>query len=277
MWRASFVIRTLAATVALASTASAQAELQGHVYGAERQALANADVSVPELQRRTLTDSLGRFRLQGILPGTHLVITRSIGFRPDSVRIFFAVDEALVHDVMLKVAVAELPALAIRDTSRRTALARIADFEHRRTAGIGRFVTRDDLETSANRPLGEIIATRVPGIAVHHSGSGPEAWAASGRTTGTAKCELCRAPAATMMDPTDAMAGAPPACYLDVYVNGTMVYDSTRRMALFNLNSYRPSEVEGVEVYTGAGQIPVEYNKTGGTCGVMLVWTREPR
>src|SRR5512138_1173921 len=81
MWRASFVIRALAATVASASTASAQAELQGHVYGAERQALANADVSVPELQRRTLTDSLGRFRLQGILPGTHLVITRSIGFR----------------------------------------------------------------------------------------------------------------------------------------------------------------------------------------------------
>jgi hypothetical protein len=79
------------------------------------------------------------------------------------------------------------------------------------------------------------------------------------------------------MDATDAAAGAPTACYLDVYYNGVLVYDSSRKMPLFNVNSLLPSDVEGIEVYTGAGQMPVQYNKTSGGCGVMLIWSREPR
>jgi hypothetical protein len=30
-------------------------------------------------------------------------------------------------------------------------------------------------------------------------------------------------------------------------------------------------------VYTSASQIPVQYNKTAGGCGVMLIWTRVGR
>jgi hypothetical protein len=81
-----------------------------------------------------------------------------------------------------------------------------------------------------------------------------------------------------MLDASDIAAGAPLACYLDVYLYGAQVYNSSARTTpLFNLYSLQPSEIEAVEVYTSASQIPAQYNKTSGGCGVMLIWTRVGR
>jgi hypothetical protein len=44
---------------------------------------------------------------------------------------------------------------------------------------------------------------------------------------------------------------------------------------LFNVAGIQASQIEGVEIYTGMGQIPAQYNKTSGGCGVMLIWTRD--
>ena len=32
--------------------------------------------------------------------------------------------------------------------------------------------------------------------------------------------------------------------------------------------------LEGIEVYSGASQIPAQYNRTANGCGVILLWTR---
>jgi hypothetical protein len=81
-----------------------------------------------------------------------------------------------------------------------------------------------------------------------------------------------------MLDDFDIAAGAPLACYLDVYLDGALIYDSTARKApLFNLNSITASEIEAIEVYSSAAQVPAQYNKTSGGCGVMLIWTRVGR
>ena len=78
-----------------------------------------------------------------------------------------------------------------------------------------------------------------------------------------------------MLDPYDVYEGAPLACYLDVYLDGAIIYNSSaRRMPLFNLNSMVASEVDAIEVYTGPSQTPSQYNQTSGGCGVMLIWTR---
>ena len=46
---------------------------------------------------------------------------------------------------------------------------------------------------------------------------------------------------------------------------------------LFNLNGMTAAEIEGIEVYSSASQVPAQYNKTSGGCGVMLIWTRVGR
>lgn len=270
-------VLALGSLVAVAARGSAQAEIQGRVLTErDRRPLMNAEVSLPRLNIRSFTDSLGRFRLQDILPGKLLVVTRAVGFRPDSTVTLFVSNEALVRDVVLQVSVNQLPTVAVRDTSRPVSRTKMADYEQRRAAGIGRFIGRELLEKNENHWIADIIAANVPGVVVRRGPTGSDAWASSGRTTSTAKCGLCRS-ADAMLDPTDIAAGAPAACYLDVYFNGVLLYDSSRRMPLFNLNSLLPSDVEGIEVYTGAGQIPTQYNKTSGACGVMLVWTREPQ
>ena len=81
----------------------AQAELQGRVFAdSTRRPVMNAEVVIPRLGLQTLSDSLGRYRLQPVPRGEHLVITRAVGFRPDSETIQFDGDEALVRDVLLK-------------------------------------------------------------------------------------------------------------------------------------------------------------------------------
>ena len=278
MLRLMRVVVRGASFIAMPALASAQAELQGRVVSeTSRRPVVNAEVALPTLKLRSQTDSLGRYRLQNIPRGEHLVITRAVGFRPDSAVTAFDGDEALVRDVVLRVAVNELPAVSVRETSRPIPRGKMAAYEERKALGVGHFIDREVLAKDENRRLGEILASNVPGLSIYR-GSGSKSWAASGRSSGTGKCAMCRVTKGEIMDPTDAASGAPLACYLDVYLDGTTVYSSSARgTMLFNLNSIQPNEIEAVEVYTGMGQIPAQYNKTSGGCGVMLIWTRDGR
>ena len=141
--------------------------------------------------------------------------------------------------------------------------------------GVGHFIDRELLAKDENRRLGDILASNVPGLSIYR-GTGSKSWAASGRTASSAKCAFCRTSRHEMLDPFDVAAGAPLACYLDVYLDGAAVYSSSARgTALFNLNSIEANEIEAIEVYTGVAQIPTQYYKTSGGCGVMLIWTRD--
>jgi hypothetical protein len=264
--------------VALPCTARSQAELQGHVFGdSSRRPIRNAEVALPRLNLRVLTDSLGRYRLQNIPRGEHLVVARAVGFRPDSAMTPFDGDEALVSDVVLRVAVNELPTVAVKDASRPLAHGKMAAYEERKALGVGHFIDRALLAKDENRRLGDILASNVPGLSIYR-GTGSKSWAASGRTTSSAKCAFCRTTRNEMLDPFDVASGAPLACYLDVYLDGAAVYSSSARgTALFNLNSIEANQIEAIEVYTGVGQIPAQYNKTSGGCGVLLIWTRDGR
>lgn len=257
-------------------SAQSQAELQGHVFGdSSRRPLRNAEVVLPRLNLRATTDSLGRYRLRNIPRGEHLVVARAVGFRPDSAMTAFDGDEALVSDVVLRVAVNELPTVAVREVSRPVPRGKMAAYEERKAMGVGHFIDRELLAKDENRRLSDILASNVPGLSIYR-GTGSKSWAASGRTASSAKCAFCRTSRHEMLDPFDVAAGAPLACYLDVYLDGAAVYSSSARgTALFNLNSIEANQIEAIEVYTGVGQIPTQYNKTSGGCGVMLIWTRD--
>lgn len=267
------IVTALTATTRL----TAQAELQGRVLAeAGRRPIANATLAVQGLDIQAVTDSSGRFRLTKIPRGEHLVVTRAVGYRPDSTRTAFDGDETLVSDVVLTPAVNELPTVAVRekaDTPVRRG--KMAAFDERKALGIGHFIDSDALEKDEHQRLGDILASKVPGVTVHRGG-GSRSWVASTRTTSSGKCAMCPVKKIDIMDRSDIAAGAPLACYLDVYLDGTAVYSSTvGGMPLFNVGGIQASEIEGVEVYTGMGQIPSQYNKTSGGCGVMLIWTRD--
>ena len=95
--------------VLTATEAIGQAELQGRVLArGSRQPVANAEVAVPRLEARVVTDSLGRYHLTKLPRGEHLVVTRATGFRPDSSVTALDGDETLINDVILDVSVNSL-------------------------------------------------------------------------------------------------------------------------------------------------------------------------
>jgi len=261
-----------------ASRVAAQAELQGKVLAdSGRRAVTNAEIAIQLLDLRATSDSLGRYRLQRIPRGTHAVITRAVGFRPDTAVTTFDGDETLITDVVLRPPITALPTVAVRETSKPIARGKMAAYEERKAAGVGHFIDRALLEKDGNRRLSEVLASNVPGVSIYR-GASSKSWAASSRKAGSAKCAFCRVTRQEMLDAADIAAGAPLACYLDVYFDGAQVYNSSARTTpLFNLNSIEPNEIEAIEVYTGASQIPAQYNKTSGGCGVMLIWTRVGR
>jgi hypothetical protein len=269
------ILVALVIAAGVPATVYAQAELQGKVLtDSSRRPVANAEIAIARLDLRATTDSLGRYRLLNIPRGEHVVITRAVGFRPDTATTAFDGDETLISDVMLKPPLTALPTVAVREASKPIPRGKMAAYEERKAGGIGHFLDRELLAKDDNRRVSEVLASNVPGLSIYRGGSS-KSWAASGRTASSAKCAFCRVTRQEMLDAADIAAGAPLACYLDVYLDGAQVYNSSARATpLFNLNSLQPSEIEAIEVYTSASQIPAQYNKTSGGCGVMLIWTR---
>jgi len=292
--RASLGWRTVALVPLLVASAVSdvrgQAELQGRVLAeGSRKPIANADVAVPRLGIRALSDSLGRYRLPNVPSGEHLVVTRATGFRPDSVVTTLDGDETLINDVVLGTSVNSLDEVRVVGKSAPVIRGPLAGYEDRKAAGIGHFFTREALEREQNRRLSDILSGKVPGLAIR-TGNGGRAWATTGRANTNAACGLCRVSKSEIMDKHDMASGAPLACYMDVYLDGGIVYSSgSAKLAaasamsgsvappLFNLNRLDPRHIEAIEIYTSTAQIPAQFIRTGSGCGVMVIWTRLPR
>lgn len=277
---------TLALALVVPRVASAQGELQGRVLAdGGRRTLANAEVSIPKLGLNARSDSSGRYRLQQVPRGDHLVVTRAVGFKPDSVIAEFDGDEALVRDLMLVPSVTSLEEVHVEGKSDPVIRGPWAAYEQRKARGIGHFLDGAVFEHE-QRPLSDVLNAKVPGLTILR-GAGNRAWAATGRATSNAKCALCRMSKGDLLDKYDLASGAPLACYADVYLDGAMVYSSASsmlgtdelraQMPLFNLNRLAAQSIRAIEVYTSTSQIPSQYIRTGAGCGLVLIWTTATR
>src|SRR5688572_11583636 len=235
----------LAVALAAPHVALAQAELQGRVLAdSGRRAIPNAEVTIPQLGLSARSDSSGRYRLQKVPRGDHVVVTRAVGFKPDSVLAELDGDEALIRDLMLVPSFTSLEEVHVEGKSDPVIRGPWAAYEARKARGIGHFLDGAVFEDE-QRPLSDVLNAKVPGLTILR-GSGNRAWAASGRATSNAKCALCRMSKGDLLDKYDLASGAPLACYADVYLDGAMVYSSAStmlgtdelraQMPLFNLN-----------------------------------------
>jgi len=274
--RHSLVVLVVAAALlpGLAGRASAQGEIAGRVVVSDsgRPIVQGAEVSIRRLGKSALSDSSGRFRLKDVPPGQHVVVMRAIGFRAESSTVTIESDEVVSWDVVLTRATGTvLPERVVEGAGGRPP-AKLVEFIERQKMGTGHFITRDQLAKAEGgvRQTGDVISL-VPGVRVRRGGS--KIWIASGRATGTG-CAFC-AMSSAALDKADLAAGARPACYMDVYLDGALVYDSSSpARGLFDVNTIPPEHISGIEVYTSAAQIPAKYNRTAGGCGVLLIWTR---
>jgi hypothetical protein len=229
-------------TAQLAMTTPAQAQtgsagVIGRIFDEKtNQVLADVLIFLDSTRHDVLVSSQGRFVLSNLPPGRHRVEIRAIGYRPHILDLNLTDGQVLEREFAMYFTGDKLPDLAIESRNSRL-LPRFKDFERRRVNGLGAYITRDEIQSRGYLKIGEAVRS-VKGVRVN---------------CGEVDCIIH-------------MARAPTNCFPTYYVDG--------RLARSFAESTPMSDVQGIEVYRGAAEMPGEFTGDGAMCGVIVIWTR---
>ncbi|MBM4188506.1 MAG: TonB-dependent receptor [Gemmatimonadetes bacterium] len=199
------------------------------------------------------TDAKGRFKFDKVAAGAHRVTVRALGL--GAIHSDLDVFPGLIRDITFRFPppVQELDSVVVNAEPHPSA--RLASFEHRRQTGMGQYFDRGDFEKMMPVSTSQIFRLLPTGLTVRDSAGVPQAISDRGTSI--------------VVDPST---GAPTvrSCQLRLALDGRLLPAGT------SLDFVDPREVHGIEVYQGAGSIPVEY--LGGQrdigCGLIIIWTR---
>ena len=223
---------------------SAQSVLAGRVReDSTGRPLAGVEVVIVGSERRTLTDASGRYVLNMLPDGRRQVLFRSVGFRPVQEWVVLGRVDTVWANPMLVAQTVRLDPLVVTAAPKAHRGIGVEAFEERRARGLGVFFDSTEIRRYEHYRVRDFLQ-RVPGQVRRSSPDGLVAcvmsiyidgvWMGGGGAPGTAQSK------------------APP--------------DLNREIEM--------AQIQAIEVYRGAAEVPVEYGGTTGACGVVLVWTR---
>ena len=217
-------------------------------------------------QVRAITDEAGRFRMATssiTRQATNRLTVRRIGYLPAQRE--FRMDggqNAVDFDIALEPGPVRLEDIDVETDLVPLSTGRMTGFYRRRTAGTGRFFTRDQIRSMGAQKITDVVR-RLPGVVIFSEDN--------------TNVDPFNPPAGlTVHIPVriqfhrQGAAGAGRTCSPLLFVND-MLIDAP------DFDFMLPTrQIAGMEVYTSAAQVPVEYNKRGATCGVIVVWSDAP-
>ncbi|HEV8454294.1 MAG TPA: TonB-dependent receptor, partial [Gemmatimonadales bacterium] len=154
-------VLTTAVVPAPALAQDAQSSIRGVVLSAQGTPLALASVGIAELGRSATSDSLGRFRLEGVRFGSYLVEARAIGFQPAWQSVTVLPGDSARLEFRLKAAIVTLPDVVV-STSREEQLASSTPLS------VGVIREREIRETRGHHP--SELVNHIPGVYVSNFG-----------------------------------------------------------------------------------------------------------
>jgi hypothetical protein len=178
----------------------------------------------------------GRFVLTKLNAGGHRIEVRALGYRPQVLQVTLTDGQVLERQFAMVFTGDKLPELTVEARNSKL-LPRFADFEQRRHNGLGVYITRDEIKAKGYMNMGDALRT-VQGVKVD---------------CGVVECLIH-------------MSRSAAGCYPTFYVDG--------RLARSFAESTPISDVQGIEVYRGAAEMPGEFSGAGAMCGVIVIWTR---
>jgi len=249
---------TLSCVLLLARDASAQnaaaktVTLTGRVLtDSLEHPIVGARVAIPALNIAVTSDSTGRFRLPGIIPGRYPMLASHPGYSAFQATLIFGASDSVEVEVLMSADEPDgaQPIEKVKVTANRTPRG-LDDFERRRRGGIGDFVMADAIAKQANGLFSDAVR-RIPGIQLSRPAAGFGAYASAGR---------------------GATRGRP--CYIAVMIDRSWVYEGRSGQLPFDLNSIQPETIAAMEYYRGSGYVPAEFGKERNTCGMLIIWTK---
>jgi iron complex outermembrane receptor protein len=232
--------------------------LKGIVSTAEKKPLPQARVRVVGTRLAAVADTDGTFRIASLPPGSQSIEVRLLGYASVIMPVEIETGQTTTLEAVLVTAPMSLATVEV--TGDTLIVPAMAGFLERKSHGNGRYFTREDIKRMQARLFTDILR-RVPGMQMQsvRGGNNNSYTVQTGRSA-------------------EGVQGGRQ-CPVLFYMNG-MPFPMTTDAVI---NSFiDPEEVEAVEVYAGASQIPPQFNSTGYTarCGVVVIWTlngREPR
>lgn len=238
---------TLATTVLWATALPAQVLGAGTVRGVVRSSLglpiggAQMRLVIPAGGSTPVveSDDNGSFTAAKVPTGTVWLVARRIGYRPDSVRLNVVADQTVEATVQLERIAVELS--TVRVLGRRDVVGHLAGFYRRMSYGNGRFFTASDLERRNAVHMTDVFRM-IPGLRIETRG-----FQNSVRMRGSRCAPL-------------------------VWLDGQPLYAGE-----IDLDAFDPKSFDGIEVYSGAASVPVEFQgnqRMSSACGTIILWSK---
>lgn len=248
-----------------AALAQATGSLSGRVVNDRTDLpLAGVDVSIPYIKQQVMTDSTGAFVMPSVAAGRYLVVLRKLGYQPFSTMVTINAGDGPEYLLELIPATPELAKVEVKASVLDRRLT--AFDEHRKSNMGGNFLTAKDFEQEKGRALADVLQSVAGSDIVR--GSAGAAWFATRRGYDS----YLNMPKATKADQRRGASSG--VCYAAVVLNNVFVYRGNDDEQLFDLSSLSPSEILAIEVYRGGATMPLEYNATRKTCGLLVIWTK---
>jgi hypothetical protein len=199
-----------------AQSRTAPATIDGVVTDTGMVSLADATASILGSSVQVVTGANGRFRIVGLPAGQYILVVRHLGFAPTSTALQAAPGDTLRMSFALTRIATALDTVVV--STKRYSM-RMAEFEQRRKAGIGHFMTQSEIE-ARNAVLAADLMRTFMSVHVVETTRGTIPMNYRGK------------------------------CQFRVLLDGVA-------SSLDNLPT--PKDLAGIEVYSGPAQAPIQY------------------
>jgi Carboxypeptidase regulatory-like domain len=289
---ATFLVAAATSLAPGGRAAGAQGVLTGRVTSDSGVVLSYAGVRIPELDRFTQADSNGVYRFDNLRVGAFAVIAEAPGFRARREQVAMAAGVTVTKDFTLVRGAHVLAAIDVRAKAPPRVSPKMVDFERRRQRGLGKYVTRVDLDRYPGRQLEEVLRSTAVATQFIKAPSG-QTWLISSRQSTANMGMLASRNADYVRDKQ---------CHVQVVLDGAVISSSTALRAprihagdntggrggvsdsrtqvqggddAVDLNLFISDQLEGVEFYPDATTTPMQYRTGAAVCGTLILWTRD--
>lgn len=185
-----------------------------------------------------ITSDSGIFRVE--LPaGPTVFAVRRLGFEPSTFLATLRPGRTNGVTLVLQGTAQALPGVLVAEEREQTWLRLFTQRSHNQQ---GTFITRADIEKARSRMTTDLLRRRVPSAQVVNTRVGTRVYL---RGNGARRC--------------------PPQLFVH-----TTPYSG-------EVDDFPPDVLEALEIYSGSSEVPPELNIGRAMCGVIVIWTRDPR
>lgn len=237
------VIAASVCALPLSSSAQGTTHVSGVVTDATGAPIVEAQVGVDGMIATTATDSIGRFRVSGVVPGNAVIRARRLGFTPNQASIVVPRSGLDAVSIRLNPLATLLAPTQVRGKAVEFTGRLAGYYERLSKGGSGQFITRERIDRENPRMLTQLLS-RSPGITTNRIRGGGTGVRMRGRN-----------------------------CWPLVWLDG-MVMPAGE----VDLDAFPPNTIHGIELYLGSTTAPARYIhvRDYSSCGTILLWSRGP-